>query len=398
MQRMRYLRLLGSIVALISCAACGGGGGGGNGPAPRSVSEGPAPGTIGDGRLPEIIEWARASQDVPAMAVVLVREGRIVERETVGRRSSSADVLAGDDDRWHIGSMTKAMTSMLAAVLVEDGLISWDSTPLDVWPEMQASVHAGFRDATLRQFLSHTSGMRRDHEYGPASDSAPGTVIEKRRSWAEELLRQAPEFTAGQLNYSNAAYVVAGAMLESRGGASWETLLLTRVFAALGMTQSGFGAPGTPGQIDQPLGHWSRERGFEAIDPGSPHANIPAAAGPAGNVHTTLYDYAQFMMAHLAGARGIPGLVSSASFETLHSPVVPNYALGWDAPPTASTLNVAVLGHTGSTGRWFSLVWLAPSLDTGVMIVTNGGGERAAAAIQVLDLKLRERVVATGES
>lgn len=395
MRRMRSLRLLGSLVALGLIACGGGGGGNANTPAPRPIPEAPAAGTIGDGRLPEIVEWARASQDLPAIAVVLVREGQIVEQATVGRRSMSADVLATADDRWQIGSMTKAMTSMVAAILVEDGLISWDTTPLEVWPELDGVIHAGFRDATLRQFLSHTSGMRRDHEFGPASDGAPGMVIEKRRAWAEELLRQAPEFAAGQLNYSNVAYVVAAAMLETRGGASWETLLTARVFAPLGMTQSGFGAPGTPGQLDQPLGHWSREQGFAPIDPGSAEANIPVAVGPAGNVHTTLYDYTKFMMAHLAGARGESGLVSAATFATLHTSVVPNYALGWDAPPIMQTLNVAGLGHTGSTGRWSSLVWLAPSIDTGLMIVTNGGGDRAGAAIQALDLRLRERVVDT---
>jgi CubicO group peptidase (beta-lactamase class C family) len=210
--------------------------------------------------------------------------------------------------------------------LAEDGLITWDTTPVDVWPELGSNIHAGFRNATLRQFLAHTTGIRRDDDYGPASDGAVGTLMQKRSTWAEHLLTQAPEFP---------------------------------------------------------------------IDPGDPDANIPAAVGPAGNVHVTLNGYAQFMLAQLAGARGAPGLVTTASFATLHTAVASDYALGWETPPTMQTLGVSAIGHTGSTGRWFSLVWLAPSIDTGLMIVANGGGERASAAIQALDLRIRERVVAT---
>ena len=384
-----------TILLARGCTACGGDGGGGAGPSPLPISAAPSAGTIGDGRLAEITEWALDSQDVPAMAVLLVRNGQVLERAAVGRRSASKDVLVTTEDRWHLGSMTKAMTATLAAVLVEDGLITWDSTPTDVWPELAGNVHAGFRGATLRQFLSHTSGMKRDDEYAPGSDRAAGTLIDKRRAWAEHLLQEAPQFAAGTFSYSNVGYLVAGAMLETRGGSSWETLLTTRVFAPLGMVQSGFGAPGTPGMLDQPLGHWSQRTGFAPIDPGSSDANIPAALGPAGNAHSTLDDYARFMIAHLAGASGVPGLVSEESFATLHSEVAPNSGLGWGVTPALQTLDIAGLTHTGSTGRWFSLVWLAPSLDMGLVIVANGGGDRAIAAIEALDSRIRARVIAT---
>jgi len=57
-----------------------------------------------------------------------------------------------------------------------------------------------------------------------------------------------------------------------------------------------------------PLGHLSRATGFEPVAPGNPDADNPLALGPAGRVHTTLEDYVRFMQAHIAGARGVPGL------------------------------------------------------------------------------------------
>jgi len=79
---------------LLGCAllACGGGGGDGKGPAPLPTPTPPAAGTIGDGRLNEILEWARASQNAPAMATVVIRRGQVVEKAAVGLRSADASV------------------------------------------------------------------------------------------------------------------------------------------------------------------------------------------------------------------------------------------------------------------------------------------------------------------
>ena len=147
-------------VLLLACAltACGGGGDG-NGPAPLPAPAAPAAGTLGDGRLTELMEWARGAQNAPALAAVVIRRGQVVERGAVGLRSADSSVRVTLTDQWHIGSITKSMTSTLAALLVEDGLITWDTRPIDVWPQMASRIHAGFRDITLRQLLSHSSGM-----------------------------------------------------------------------------------------------------------------------------------------------------------------------------------------------------------------------------------------------
>jgi len=151
-------------VALL-CMGCGGGGDGGSNPDPLPIPQAPAAGTIGDSRLPELLEWARASQNLPAMAGILVRNGQAVERAAVGLRSKNAGIAVTTGDQWHIGSMTKSMTATLAALMVEDGSINWDTRPIDVWPEFSSVIHPGFREVTLKQLLSHTSGMKRDDDF-----------------------------------------------------------------------------------------------------------------------------------------------------------------------------------------------------------------------------------------
>ena len=69
--------------------------------------------------------------------------------------------------------------------------------------------------------------------------------------------------------YSNAGYVIAGAMLEQVTGESWEELIRTEVFEPLGMTRAGFGAPGSADAVDQPRGHRAGLfGGLNAVAPG----------------------------------------------------------------------------------------------------------------------------------
>lgn len=382
------------VMLLVGALAACGGGNDGSGPPPLPPTTAPAAGTLGDGRLNELMEWARASQNAPALATIVIRHGQVVERGAVGLRSADSSVRVTAADQWHIGSITKSMTSTLAALLVEDGLIAWDTRPIDVWPQMASRIHSGFRDVTLRQLLSHSSGMKRDDEFGPAEDNASGTLVQKRLAWAEELLSQRPEFTAGTYSYSNVGYVVAGAMLETRAQTPYEMLLTNRVFAPLGMTHSGFGAPGTAGALDQPLGHISRSSGFDPV-PVGPGADNLMALGPAGRVHVTLDDFAAYLQAHLAGEQGTPGLLTTDSFRTLHTSVAGSYSLGWEVVPTFAVLNTSGFGHNGTNLRWFAVAWFSPAADAGVFIATNGGGERGNAAMVALDQLLRARIVAS---
>jgi CubicO group peptidase (beta-lactamase class C family) len=377
---------------LFTLVACGGDGG--SGPPPKKAPPPPPVGTLGDAQLGALLEWARDSQDVPAVGVVVVRHGEVAEVAVTGTRSAHGKIAVTTEDQWHLGSLTKSMTATLAALLVEDGVIAWDTTPADVWPELAGNMHANFRGITLRQFLSHTSGMKRDDDWSGASDGGAEPVEQKRREWAARLLSGAPVTTAGQFSYSNVGYVVAGAMLETRAGAAWETLLATRVFAPLGMTSSGFGAPGTRGRQDQPLGHLSTPRGFVPVEPGR-NADNRKAMGPAGTVHVSLADFARYLQAHLAGAQGSAGLLSVESFDTLHSAVAPGYALGWSTHDVLPPLLSGGFLHTGSNLRWLAITWFAPALDTGVLLVSNGGGDRAFAALSALDVAMRERIGAS---
>jgi CubicO group peptidase (beta-lactamase class C family) len=327
---------------------------------------------------------------LPAMAVVVTRGDQVAEWAAVGKRRIDRDDEVTLQDRWHIGSLTKALTATLAGVLVDDGMISWETTIIDVWPEWKGSIHSGYEDVALRELASHTSGMSNEifalPSIGRVWDAAPGTVLEKRQLWARELLGLAPGVPRGSFNYSNGGYIVIGAMLEAVTGVSWEQLMMTHLYSPLGMITAGFGAPDGA----DPWGHRLAEGKLEPLPPG-PGSDNAIALGPAGTAHASLSDYAAFMVENLGGARGVDGIVSAATLKLLQTPVTSGYAMGWGIGYLNSS---KLLGHTGSNGSWLTLVWVVPDHDIGILIAINSAHQNSHDAIDALQDKLLQR--ATG--
>lgn len=372
-------KVLPAVFLLALLAACGGGdSGGGTPPLPPAALE---PGTLGDGRMTEIVEAIRMRYDLPAFAAVIVANGQVADLGASGLRTVTREVAVTNSDQWHIASLTKAMTATLAAILVEQSVISWDTTPLDIWPENAATMHPQYHSVTVVDLLAHQSGLGVEID-GVSSidwmaDSAIGLVTEKRRTWANELLQFPPVNARGEYLHTKAGYIVVGAMLEAVAGSSWETQMMEQLFGPLGMTGVGFGAPGNFREFDQPLGHLWEDGELIPAHPGQ-IADNPRAMGPAGTLHTTLSDYAKFMFAHLEGERGIPGILTVDSFRFLHTPVRDSsYALGWDTGSSQAWGAGPVFSHSGSNLRWWAVVELAPELNAGILTVTNAANDAA---------------------
>ena len=362
------------------------------------VSTTPPFGTLGDGQLETITDTVRALNDLPAITVVVVQDGAIAEWASVGQRSLDFPDLVTTSDKWHIGSLTKAMTGTLVGMYVEQSLLDWDTRPLDVWPELAQSIHPAYVDVTIAQLLSHRAGLVIQAYDVPSEaalqDSAPGTVTEKRRLWAEELLALPPDTPVGSYRYTNSGYIVAGAMLETLNGDTWENMLQMNLFGPLGMADSGFGAPGVEGQIDQPRGHREISGVLRPVEPGPGSDNV-MALGPAGTIHTTMANYASFMFMHIDGANDINGLVTAQTFDYLHTPPDGGYySIGWIVE-THPDEGGRVFLHTGSNLRWVARVRLMPDIDAGIFLVINAYNADAEDAMFTLERQITERILAT---
>ena len=256
------------------------------------------------------------------------------------------------NDQWHLGSDTKAMTATLVAKLIQQGRLKWESTMGEVFPELAPEFGAEARGITVLQLLCHRSGLKPDPALG-LYGGADG---------AKERLR----LVKGELS--------KGAITERITGKPWEQTIRDEVFLPLGMTSVGFGGTGTPGQVDQPWGHYGDGR---PVSRNGAAVDNPPVLSPAVRIHCTMQDWGRFIADQLRGARGEPALLQPAAYKKLHTAPFPGeYALGW-WPLGRDWGGWTVLNHFGDNTMNFAIVWMAPRRDFAVLCCVNQSGDTA---------------------
>jgi D-alanyl-D-alanine carboxypeptidase len=365
---------------------------------PESQSQ-PAPAqqpTVTD--LAEMLRPIRDQTGVPAVGAVLLDSNGIraigVDGVRVLRTEDQNPVPVAVDDLWHLGSCTKAMTATLVARITsrQDATIRFETRLGELLDQdLRRRMDPGWQGVTLLMLLQNRGGApgNVDSDLWASLWRDRGAPVEQRARLAREVLRAAPSHKPGTVyEYSNSGYTLVGHAIEHVEGKAFEQLLLDEVFAPLGITSAGFGAPGVRDVVDQPRGHREAEENgsirYTPVRPG-PNADNPAAIAPAGRVHMSLADWARFVRLHLRGARGeaVDGFLPLDAFQTLHRPALESYAAGWIVVERAWTEG-PVLTHSGSNTMWYAVVWIAPGTDAAFLAVCNAGGERAAQACDAI--------------
>ncbi len=340
-----------------------------------------------------LLEPILAKSKVPCLAVMEIHGNQIVAQGIVGVRKLGSPEKATLADQFHLGSDTKAMTATMIATLVEEGKLKWTTTVGEIFGEVYPKMDAGWKPVTIAQLLSHRGGAPANLDAGGLwgrLSERKGIPLAQRRLLVEGVVTLPPVAPPGtQYIYSNAGFAIVGAMAEKVTGEQWEDLMQKRLFAPLGITSGGFGAPGTPGKVDQPWGHSTDGK---PVPPG-PTADNPPGIGPAGTAHMTLGDWAKFVSLHLLADAANPNrevkLLKAMDFDQMHKPYAgpgEPYAGGW----LVTTRSWAkggrpgdvgmVLDHSGSNTMWFCVVWIAPEKNVAYLAATNQGGDAAGAA------------------
>jgi CubicO group peptidase (beta-lactamase class C family) len=330
----------------------------------------------GDPAVTDLLRPICQEWRVPAIAGLLLTSKGIEACGVVGVRKSGTRVPVTVNDVWRIGSCTKAMTATLVGLLVEHGLLQWDTTVADVFPELAPALHPEARRITVAQLLSHHAGLSRNLRWDKFSTRGP--IQQQRKQAVREGLSEKPAGSPGsEYWYSNIGYVTAGAIIERISGMSWEKAMEAKIFRPLKMKSAGFGGTGTPGQIDQPWGH---SGSGQPLARNGPSAYNDPVMGPAGTVHCTIQDWARFVADQLRGERGAPALLYKSTYQALHTPPYGgDYALGW-VKTRRRWGGGAVLTHTGRYGKNYANVWIAPERDFALLVIINQDDDTAYGA------------------
>lgn len=313
------------------------------------------------------LEALRGGVGAPALCAASESAAGREVKFASGLRMRGARAPVTTSDRWHIGSISKSITATLTARCVEAGLIAWTDTVESVLGGLIPDMREEYRRATFIHLLSHRAGLRANIvEYDALSLPQHETDARaSRRMIARRALAQEP---VGPLEtsflYSNSGYVVVGAMLETKLDVTWEDLVRAHVFGPLGMSECGFGAPGSPGQMNEPVGHASWfTQSITPHPPGSAITDSPAAWGPAGRINGSLDDILRFLAAH----RDRPPFLRQETWSLLHTPPFGGeYALGWYVRPSG-------LWHNGTNSMWYAEAMIAADRSAASVAICNDG-------------------------
>ncbi|WP_439449946.1 serine hydrolase domain-containing protein [Stenotrophomonas sp. ATs4] len=323
------------------------------------------------------IEQAMQCTATPALAVLVIRDGRIAEQAVSGLRRNDGKVAAGTADSWMIGSTGKPITVAMVARLVEQGVLKWDTPLSTLLPDLASTMQPAYRNVTLVQLLSHRAGLPENLTDGVAldaffTDKRPLPV--QREAYIKAALAEAPLHAPGtEFAYSNSGFLIAAVIAERATGKDVETLIQREVFQPLQMTGAGFGA--TP--AGQPLGH----RGGKPVTtaPQKSDDGVPPIYTAAGNLHMRLQDLALFAIDQLAGSHGKGTLLTPASYALMQAaqPGSPS-GLDWGVQRSIAGRQGPVLVHGGSDGNWLAWVVLFPGQNSGVIAIANAAEDMGA--------------------
>lgn len=329
--------------------------------------------------LADIIDAYRDDAGLPSLAGALYHGGHVSVYAT-GLKSAYGNDSVNENSLYHIGSMTKAMTATMIATIVEDSLLTWNTTILTVFPEMNGNIPVKYGSVTLSQLLTHRGGIAPFTELEDflIVPEFSGTITEQRAAFSEWVINQSDSSKIGNYDYSNAGYTIAGAMAEKVTGQSWETLMANRLFAPLEITGYHFDWPAENGR-NEPWGHAYENNKFIPFNPDS-SLQFPVIFNPAGNLCMNLENYLKFVKAHIDGVDGQSTLLAKETFKYLHKAPSGTYAYGWDTGIHSGN-GQPYLIHDGSDGTFYSIVLILPNWEKAGVVFTNCYSDHASEAV-----------------
>jgi CubicO group peptidase (beta-lactamase class C family) len=328
-------------------------------------------------QLDPYIRSTLASTKVPGVAVAVIYNDQVLFLRGYGIRKIGDPAPVDADTVFEIASFSKPITSTILASLVGEGKISWDDKIVDLNPGFQLSSPETTKQITIRDFLSHRSGL--------ATES--GDMLEDLGYSRPDILyrmRYLP--LPGQFRktyaYSNFGYTTGAMAAAIKLGKPWETIAEEQLYSRLGMNSTSSRFSDYEDRANKAALHI-----FINGEPVNRFVREADAEAPAGGVSSSARDLAQWARLQLSGGMwNGKQLIDATALAETHQPqmctsppdpakpgeCVGNryYGLGWDVGKTAD-------GHTqlGHSGAFFqgaaTAVYLIPEEHLGVLVLSN---------------------------
>lgn len=315
--------------------------------------------------------------DIPGVSIGIVKDGELIFSGNYGVLEEGKDEGPDKNTLYAIASNSKAFTSAIIGMLVQEGKLDWNDKVRKYIPYFELYDPWVSNEVTVRDLLCHRVGL----------GTFSGDVIwYKADLTAEEIIRRvkylppAFDFRAGY-GYSNVMYVTAGELIRVITGKTWSENIQERILEPLGMDRT----VTSPDKLEA-KGNFA-----------TPHAreektNIPIVwenwetVGAMGGIISSVEDISKWMIFNLD--HGIWGKDTLLTKDTRNMVWTPHnssrvdhttrndfnrhfsgYGLGWGLSDYHGRLRV---GHTGAYDGMITAVTLIPDENLGVVVLTNG--------------------------
>lgn len=192
-------------------------------------------GDLSEAELDGFVEKAMSTFNIPGISVGIIKDGNVEHLKGYGVREVGKSAKIEPDTMFAIASNSKAFTAAAIALLVDDGVVSWDDKVIDYIPDFRLMDPWVTREFTIRDLLTHRSGMglgAGDLMFWPTTEVTREQIIHNVR-----YLKMVSGFRT-EYAYDNLLYVIAGEVIAAASGVSYEEFVQTRIINKLGMQNS----------------------------------------------------------------------------------------------------------------------------------------------------------------
>jgi CubicO group peptidase (beta-lactamase class C family) len=342
--------------------------------------------------------------NVPGLSIAVVKGDSIVFAKGYGVRELGKADPVTPNTLFAIGSNSKSFTAAAIGMLVDEGKMRWDDRVTKFLPGFQLYDPYVTRELTIRDVLSHRSGLGRRADLLWIVAGYPRAEVLRRIRFLEP--------NAGfrtEMGYQNIMFLAAGEAAGAAAGATWDELVTQRVLGPLGMTRSNTSVRDLARDTDVAQPHSMRDsapglRAPASPSPGGvltviPWRNIDNIA-PAGSINSSVMEMSRYLRFINAGGtfegKQLLKPATLGVITTPHTilPVPPDtlfpsvhfraYGLGWGLSDYHGR---RMMSHSGGIDGMLSWMYVVPEEKLGIMILTNGDNHSVGPGIgyRILD-------------
>ncbi len=325
----------------------------------------------------EFAQWVdrlEQSGQVAGLAVSVVKDDKVLYERGIGYADWTRREPVTETTVFRLASLSKAFATTLTGLLVEDGMLSWDTRVSGVLPTFALADLEGSRNLTVRDILSHRVGLPHNTYDHLIEQDEPYPLLVQR-------LREVPMTCAvGECYaYQNIAFSLIGDVTYAITGDFFYHLVEKRLFHPLGMSTATYGRDALEGSA-----HWARPhrragRNWKPFQPNEAYYHMPPAAG----ANASLRDMQNWLIAQMGGRVDVlaPGLLADLQAPLVRTPrdvtstpwrrgrlLDANYALGWRVFDYAGE---PMVFHAGAVQGYRAIIGFLPRHRFGIVMLWN---------------------------